>query len=498
MECSSLYLAITCEATSMRCERIRNGLRRSLFLIQNMVESLLANQVADIHNDLGSLKFIVDPAEEEAGKAILEMLRQPEATQELELQTFLLAASKLNLMSPKAILTERRAIKKLLDKISGTDPKKEAILKYFMYLVRKYGKNINTKNGPKKLNQNVNGSVNTGLDVSGIRTQECFTSTDSELQSKAAKDLKNVLNHENQIWHSMVSNGFLGAFHEFLKNDSGRYTMQALKTGIQFFLAFISSGRVEYCSQVMKEGVVPALVDLLVNGTRDAKNCSRERYWTGLQRRIGEGLRRYLARKGKAGLFVPQQYTTYPAMRRATGTDIEQYFTYLPGLAELVTAPYRYREDIVPEFYATLSVARNCLEIWFLYRGEPQRLTREDLIATLGLLTSDFQLYKSTYGTLVPPHKSQGGTLPSDEMVSIAFPPPHTLGFERGPTRLTAEAKVVRAIVTRTIIPQSGYREEFTLLHQWAVAAILRKQPFDLADLFIAEMEEVISERVRG
>jgi hypothetical protein len=357
------------------------------------------------------------------------MMRRSEATQELELQTFLLAASKLKLTSPKAMLTERRAIKKLLDKIRGTDPKKEAILKYFLYLVRKYGKNINLENGPNRLNQNVNaasGSLNTGLDVSGISTQETYTvngryedqnnlsraavipppelccpmsltlmhdpviiatgqtyerenierwfnegndtcpttqlklhnftitpntcmkavicnwcndqsylpekiqsysvsslnnvsapliteksrdymvdysissfglfgascasspmreaeqskasfdmfysnanyqlytsfcSFDKsmflgffhdlsqlpvELQSKAVKDLKIVLNGKNQIWHSMVSNGFLGAFHEFLKNESGRYTVQALKAGIQFFLAFLSSGRYEY------------------------------------------------------------------------------------------------------------------------------------------------------------------------------------------------------------------------------------------------------------
>ena len=75
---------------------------------------------------------------------------------------------------------------------------------------------------------------------------------------------------------------------------------------------------------------------------------------TSLQRRIGEGLRQYLARKGKAGMFVPQQYMTYQAMRRANGTDMEEYFAYLPGLAKLVNELYRYREDVVLEFYATL------------------------------------------------------------------------------------------------------------------------------------------------
>jgi len=67
-----------------------------------------------------------------------------------------------------------------------------------------------------------------------------------ELQTKAVKDLKTVLNGENQIWYSTVCNGFLEAFHDFLKNNRGRYTLQARRAGIQFFLAFLSSGRYEY------------------------------------------------------------------------------------------------------------------------------------------------------------------------------------------------------------------------------------------------------------
>ncbi|XP_006656088.1 U-box domain-containing protein 6-like [Oryza brachyantha] len=431
IECSSLYLAITGEATTMRCERIRDQLRRSLFLIQNMVPSSLANQVADVHNDLADVKFVVDPEEEEAGKSILEMLRQTDATQEHELQTFLFAASKLNLTSPKAILIERRAIKKLLEKISGNDPKKEGILKFFQYLVRKYGKTIKSESNAKNEAVYVaNGTPSTDLITSGTNTpHKCFSPTNSwtarcedqnnfsrlstppelccplsmklmydpviiasgetyerenierwfsegydicprtqiklenftitpntcmkavicnwckdneleftalpeqfnsyslsslhnisapliagttreymsdhsassfalsgasyvsspiretedsrtnstqffsnayyqlylsfsnfnkemfliffyelselprELQAKAIRDFKSVLNGEYQIWRSMISNGFLEAFLEFLKNDSGRCTMEAQRTGIQFFLAFLRNSR---------------------------------------------------------------------------------------------------------------------------------------------------------------------------------------------------------------------------------------------------------------
>ncbi|XP_006647764.1 U-box domain-containing protein 5-like [Oryza brachyantha] len=147
VECSKLYLAITGEAIVSRCERIRDSLRRSLFLIENMVPPSLANQIVEVHDDLRDIKFVIDTMEEEAGKIILEMLRQSDATEELELETFLQAASNLSLTSPKAMLIERRAIKKLLDKISGTDPKKEGVLKFLLYLVKKYGKNIKPETG---------------------------------------------------------------------------------------------------------------------------------------------------------------------------------------------------------------------------------------------------------------------------------------------------------------------------------------------------------------
>ncbi|VAI59907.1 unnamed protein product [Triticum turgidum subsp. durum] len=152
IECSKLYLAITGEAILSRCERVRDSLKRSLFLIQNMVPTVLANQIADVHNDLRDVKFSVDPLEQEAGKSILEMLRQSDATEELLLQTFMQAASKLNLTSPKAILIERRAIKKLLDKITGTDQKKEQVLKFLLHLVTKYGKNVKPDTGERNEN----------------------------------------------------------------------------------------------------------------------------------------------------------------------------------------------------------------------------------------------------------------------------------------------------------------------------------------------------------
>ncbi|XP_072964846.1 U-box domain-containing protein 5-like isoform X1 [Typha angustifolia] len=160
-EGSKLYLAITGEAILLRCERIRSSLNQSLYQIQNLVPLQLAAQVAEAIEYLTNAKFIIDSTEEEAGKAIRGLLRQTDSTEELEFETFRIAASMLDLLSPKAILVERRSVKKLLDKIHGTDPKKEGILNLLLYLLQKYGKDIKPDVGNHTKNLNAHSKCST-------------------------------------------------------------------------------------------------------------------------------------------------------------------------------------------------------------------------------------------------------------------------------------------------------------------------------------------------
>ncbi|KAK1269014.1 U-box domain-containing protein 5 [Acorus gramineus] len=141
-EASKLYLAITGEATVLRCKRIQNAISNSLTQIQNMVPQPLATQVAAILRDLRDVTFIMESSEEEAGRQLLALLRQTKSTEIAESKTFQIAASNLHLTSSKACLIEKRAIRKLLDKVRNNDPKKESILNYFLYLLKKYGKSV--------------------------------------------------------------------------------------------------------------------------------------------------------------------------------------------------------------------------------------------------------------------------------------------------------------------------------------------------------------------
>ncbi|XP_010936696.1 U-box domain-containing protein 5 [Elaeis guineensis] len=153
-ESSKLYLAITGEATLLRCERIRNDLNQSFCRIQNMVPTLLTSQISEVLDYLRHANFVIDSAEEEAGRALLELLKKTKASEDLELEAFQIASSRLNITSPKAILIEKRAIRKLRDKIRDTESKKERWLDYLLYLLEKHGKNMRPDNIEHKENAN--------------------------------------------------------------------------------------------------------------------------------------------------------------------------------------------------------------------------------------------------------------------------------------------------------------------------------------------------------
>lgn len=103
-------------------------------------------QISQLIDDLSAATFVLDPHEEEAGKVIRELLQKgssaSDSMENSEVKAFQLATSRLQIMSSTSMLIERRAIKKLLDRISENDVTKKKILTYFLYLFKKYGKLI--------------------------------------------------------------------------------------------------------------------------------------------------------------------------------------------------------------------------------------------------------------------------------------------------------------------------------------------------------------------
>ncbi|KAK6237462.1 hypothetical protein QUC31_002931 [Theobroma cacao] len=141
-ESSKLYLAITTDAIVSRCQRSKNLFEQSLCQIQSMVPVMLAVEISQIVDDLRAANFVPDKFEEEAGKVVRELLQRGAAASDsmeyAEMKALQIAASRLHISSSKAILIEQRSIRKLLEKVKDTDQQKGKILKYLLYLLRKY------------------------------------------------------------------------------------------------------------------------------------------------------------------------------------------------------------------------------------------------------------------------------------------------------------------------------------------------------------------------
>lgn len=103
-------------------------------------------QISQIIDNLACMTIVLESAEEEAGRVLKELLQQGASTSDSaensEIRALKFAAARLNITSSKNIIIEKRSIKKLVDKVGPNDQKKKMILRYLMYLLKKYGNNI--------------------------------------------------------------------------------------------------------------------------------------------------------------------------------------------------------------------------------------------------------------------------------------------------------------------------------------------------------------------
>ncbi|XP_076910895.1 U-box domain-containing protein 5-like [Bidens hawaiensis] len=147
-ESSKLYMALTGTTVLSRCKTSRNLLEQSLSQIQGNVPVMLASKISQIIGELHGVKLNLDPSEEEAGKAIRSLLEAYRTGNRSETSSahewIQIAAQKLQITSQKALLIERRSIKKLVREISDGNNKqqKKLILSHLFDLLKKYGKSI--------------------------------------------------------------------------------------------------------------------------------------------------------------------------------------------------------------------------------------------------------------------------------------------------------------------------------------------------------------------
>ena len=101
-------------------------------------------------------------------------------------------------------------------------------------------------------------------------------------------------------------------------------------------------------------------------------------------------------------------------------------------------------------------------------------------------------LHHLAYGYTEPPPHPCDTHFSSDQEVSVLFQQPFLPGTPRTPDRLTPVAHTVHLALRRSLLYRQGYNEGITALQQWMLVHIMTGQDFDIVDLFICEIEDVI------
>ncbi|CAN8328074.1 unnamed protein product [Cochlearia groenlandica] len=143
-ESSKLYMAVTGEAILSRGRRAKKSLEQNLTDVRTMVPTALAIKISQIVQDIRSTVLSLEPSEEEAGKAIRELMRRSTSSSVSldEIRDFHSAALKLHLLTPEAIVIEKRSLKSLFVKLGEGEMDKRQILKYLLCLLKKHEKII--------------------------------------------------------------------------------------------------------------------------------------------------------------------------------------------------------------------------------------------------------------------------------------------------------------------------------------------------------------------
>ncbi|KAE9601105.1 hypothetical protein Lal_00023788 [Lupinus albus] len=176
-DCSKLYLAITGDSVLLKFEKAKCAIEGSLKHVEDIVPQSIGFQIQEILNELVSVVFTLDPSEKQVGDALITLLQQGrkfnDCNDSNELESFHQAAIRLGVTSSRAALTERRALKKQIERARAEeDKRKEAIIAYLLHLMRKYSKlfrseisDDNDSQGSGPCSPNVQGSIEDGDSV---------------------------------------------------------------------------------------------------------------------------------------------------------------------------------------------------------------------------------------------------------------------------------------------------------------------------------------------
>ena len=88
--------------------------------------------------------------------------------------------------------------------------------------------------------------------------------------------------------------------------------------------------------------------------------------------------------------------------------------------------------------------------------------------------------------------------MPPTDLIRPCFIEPFSEGSSRTPRDLTPIARLLDAIMRRTLIPRMGYCEGLTHIKLWLLNSLMQQTVFDIWDVILSEMEDTLVEGFRG
>ncbi|KAJ3675432.1 hypothetical protein LUZ60_004474 [Juncus effusus] len=152
-ESSKLYLAITGDSVLSKFEKTRSSLLDSLRRVEQTDIPATRSQLAEITAELDRTNFSLDESEQQTGTEIIRLIQKDRNTLPIstddssaELEVFHRICTRLSINSSRAALTERRGLKKLLERSrTDNDKRKEFIVSFLLDLMQKYSKIFRTE-----------------------------------------------------------------------------------------------------------------------------------------------------------------------------------------------------------------------------------------------------------------------------------------------------------------------------------------------------------------
>ena len=114
------------------------------------------------------------------------------------------------------------------------------------------------------------------------------------------------------------------------------------------------------------------------------------------------------------------------------------------------------------------------------------------------ILESPIRIHEIYYGETEPLRRPHGGLVPPTDLVRACFTEPFREGSSQTPWDLTPTAHILDAVMRRSLLLRSGYREGLTRIQLWLVHHLVSQTVFDIWDVMLLEMEDTLAEGFRG